>query len=454
MSRRLVVFTGPTLPPAAARAVLSADYLPPVSQGDLYRVALEQPLAIGIIDGYFGSVPSVWHKEILWALSRGIHVFGAASMGALRAAECGRYGMVGIGRIHADFAAGRLTDDDEVAVVHGDQESGFVELSEALVNVRATLERAVAESRLSPAAAEAALALARDLHYPERTWPRILGPAGAAAGAAAAEELAALGAALPAARVNQKRLDALEMLRAMHRLIDEGAAPFSPGFPFEHTDAWENVARTSRRSEEAERGAAGVEPLLEELRLEGEAAPLSLRGALLRALAREQAQRRGLATSQALIEETAARFRRERGLLDEDALQVFLRDNDLDAASSARLIEGEALLRATEALFRGDALRSLVDELRASGRYPAVRARAARKQSLLASLGLAEPALADTGLDEAGLLAWYFEERLGLPRPPPLELHLRRAGLDDQQELLRQAAREYLYLRWAGGHGS
>ena len=43
--------------------------------------------AIGIIDGYFERVPSVWHKEILWAMAEGIHVFGSASMGALRAAE-------------------------------------------------------------------------------------------------------------------------------------------------------------------------------------------------------------------------------------------------------------------------------------------------------------------------------------------------------------------------------
>ena len=38
---------------------------------------------IGIIDGHFGNVPSVWHKEILFALSKGVEVSGAASMGAL-----------------------------------------------------------------------------------------------------------------------------------------------------------------------------------------------------------------------------------------------------------------------------------------------------------------------------------------------------------------------------------
>ena len=59
----------------------------PSAQGDVYRVAQERPSAIGIVDGYFEGVLSVWHKEILWAMAEGIHVFGSASMGALRAAE-------------------------------------------------------------------------------------------------------------------------------------------------------------------------------------------------------------------------------------------------------------------------------------------------------------------------------------------------------------------------------
>ena len=71
------VFTGPSLPPKDARAELDAIFLPPVSQGDVYRFAIERPAAIGIIDGFFENVPSVWHKEILWAMAQGIHVFGA-----------------------------------------------------------------------------------------------------------------------------------------------------------------------------------------------------------------------------------------------------------------------------------------------------------------------------------------------------------------------------------------
>ena len=36
---------------------LEAVYLPPAAEGDVYRAALKRPQAIGIIDGYFQSIP-------------------------------------------------------------------------------------------------------------------------------------------------------------------------------------------------------------------------------------------------------------------------------------------------------------------------------------------------------------------------------------------------------------
>ena len=82
-----IVFAGPSL--AGADLSLPEDFVlaPPARQGDVYRAARSRPTAIGVVDGYFEGVPSVWHKEILWALSNGIAVYGSASIGALRAAE-------------------------------------------------------------------------------------------------------------------------------------------------------------------------------------------------------------------------------------------------------------------------------------------------------------------------------------------------------------------------------
>ncbi|MEJ0097006.1 MAG: TfuA-like protein [Bauldia sp.] len=51
------------------------------------KAVLAGASVIGLVDGVFENVASVWHKEILYALSEGVQVFGAASMGALRAAD-------------------------------------------------------------------------------------------------------------------------------------------------------------------------------------------------------------------------------------------------------------------------------------------------------------------------------------------------------------------------------
>ncbi len=90
---RAAIFVGPTLPPRLRPTDPLWEWRPPVRQGDVYRVAQTRPDAIGIIDGYFEIVPTVWHKEILWAMAQGIPVYGAASIGALRAAELDVFGM-------------------------------------------------------------------------------------------------------------------------------------------------------------------------------------------------------------------------------------------------------------------------------------------------------------------------------------------------------------------------
>ena len=103
-------------------------------------------------------------------------MFGAASMGALRAAELDSFGMVGVGRIYEAYRSGvfepfadELFDgDDEVAIVHGPAETGYVAASEAMVDIRATLVAATASGILSPALRDALVVLAKGLPYPER----------------------------------------------------------------------------------------------------------------------------------------------------------------------------------------------------------------------------------------------------------------------------------------------
>ena len=83
----LFVMAGPTIGRDDIYDTMGEDggevvLLPPASQGDVYAATRFRPWAIGIVDGYFERVPAVWHKEILWAMSQGVRVYGAASMGA------------------------------------------------------------------------------------------------------------------------------------------------------------------------------------------------------------------------------------------------------------------------------------------------------------------------------------------------------------------------------------
>jgi hypothetical protein len=240
-----VIFVGPSLPPNARLNLGSGiDWRPPVRQGELYRAALGRPAVIGVIDGYFEVTPTVWHKEILWAMTEGIHVFGAASIGALRAAELDVFGMKGIGRIYEDYRDGVLEDDDEVAVLHGPAELGYPPLTEAMVNIRATLAAAISASIVSAALAAELTAIAKSLLYKERTYGAMLD--GAAKAGLHASELVWFGEWLPAGRVDQKRLDALATLDAIRSHLAAEVPPLHVSYEFADTAAWHAAARRVR----------------------------------------------------------------------------------------------------------------------------------------------------------------------------------------------------------------
>lgn len=164
------VFLGPTLEHATAQHHLPhAHYHPPVQCGDLIRLLRLHPQYIIIIDGLYEQVPAVWHKEIMLALDRGIEVYGAASMGALRAAELHHYGMIGVGTIFQAFASNQLTDDDEVAVLHHGREYSYLPLNDAMVNIRKTLAIAVEQKIISLNLKEELIKWCKAQFYPNRS---------------------------------------------------------------------------------------------------------------------------------------------------------------------------------------------------------------------------------------------------------------------------------------------
>ena len=226
----------PPTPPIAG-----IEWRPPVRQGDLYSAALSGPAIIGVTDGYFEIVPTVWHKEILWAMAQGIHVYGSASIGALRAVELTDFGMKGIGHIYRQFHTGQLTDDDEVALLHGPAEIGYVQLTDAMVNVRATIDSALQLGIVEPAFAARLVSIAKSLFYKDRTYETIL--KAATEQGLAPQVIRRFASWLPGGQVDQKRIDASEMLQAITAHISSGLIPLKVSYEFSHTFAWEEARR-------------------------------------------------------------------------------------------------------------------------------------------------------------------------------------------------------------------
>ncbi len=172
-ARRIIIYTGTSITHEDARKILSnADYRPPVRRGNIIRAIREEPDVIGIIDGVFFNRAAVGHREILEAIKRGITVFGGASMGALRASELDRHGMIGVGTIYQRYRSEIYTSDDEVAVVL-DPET-CKPLSTPLVNIRETLHKAAAEDLITPAEEREIVRIARETYYPERNYRALL----------------------------------------------------------------------------------------------------------------------------------------------------------------------------------------------------------------------------------------------------------------------------------------
>lgn len=172
---KTLVFLGPSLPVEEAKKILpDAMYFPPVKQSDLVSYTkIHQPDVIALIDGEFGQALSVWHKEILYAIHTGVTVIAGGSMGAIRAVETEAFGTIGVGEIFKAFKSGLINDDDEVALLHGDEEIGYKNLSEPMINIRATIAVMRREGKITDKQAEELSKKAKELFYPERTIHRI-----------------------------------------------------------------------------------------------------------------------------------------------------------------------------------------------------------------------------------------------------------------------------------------
>jgi hypothetical protein len=300
--------------------------LPPAGQGDVWRALELRPKALALVDGVFESRPSVWHHELLDALDAGVAVFGAASMGALRAAELWRHGMVGVGEIFRAYRDGELTGDDEVALLHAGAEHGFRALTLPLVNVRRAAADAARAGALTAAEARRLVRAGERIFYQARLWPALL--EAARLGPRARERwrrFAAAGLADPKAE------DARACLAAAASYAGSRAAPPAP--------PWPPRARPShvRHRRLAATGA------LERLAAAPDAAALAERG-LRRLVVAALGRSLGVAVSRDEAAAAGAAWLDGLGVAARDR-EAFLAASGLDRAEAARLFEALAIER-------------------------------------------------------------------------------------------------------------
>lgn len=200
----ILVFAGPSLPPDV-EIDPAVRLMPPAACGDLVRALRHDPVAIGLVDGIFETAPTVWHKEILTILDRGIPVYGGASLGALRAAELDRYGMAGVGAIYETYRDGVLESDAAVMVSHAPAGLGYRPLTVALVDVEASLS--LADLELDDRSMLRAIAW--HTNFRDRSWKAIVAEF---ARRTTAERASQVSAKIAAVAFSQKERDTRTLL--------------------------------------------------------------------------------------------------------------------------------------------------------------------------------------------------------------------------------------------------
>ena len=359
----VIVFAGPSIPRESIDSISGFEWRPPVSQGDVYRAAKQRPRAIAIIDGYFEGVPSVWHKEILWAMSRGIHVFGASSMGALRAAELHTFGMRGVGEVFEKYRDGVYEDDDEVAVQHGPVELGFLAVNVPMVNVRATVESALNEGVLGAPAGDVLIQSAKSIFYPKRQWEIVLATAvDKGMEKSVAEHFSDW---LPNGERDIKREDAARLVQELQQFLQNESDSFDTAYQFEWTVMWDRFAggNTKLVENDMERD------IVDELRMQPDAYSRMATRARLKQLALREAERKRVTVHIDQTRKRLSELRERLGLYSRAQLDEWMRNNELEETDLQTMLEEQQ--KQHEVMIRTGAIdnSSIIQELRAAGDY-------------------------------------------------------------------------------------
>jgi hypothetical protein len=428
------VFIGPTISESEARQWLDAVYLPPVAQGDILSVLRYEAEIIGIIDGYYERVPAVWHKEILLALARRVWVIGAASIGALRAAELHSFGMRGVGEVFEWYRDGLIDADDEVAIHHASRELGYKPLSEALVNIRKTLQAAVRDKIIQETTRQTLIEIGLETPFWERSYPALLKMA--AQDGLPPGELDRLERFVSKNRIDLKKQDAIQALRHMARL-QNGPPPPPATFDLQRTVYLENLA---------DRDLSLNPP--GETRLTPESIVNHARLALKDFLALEQravnnsalltfAHLIGLEASPQEVRKELEEIRQHLKLSNQDLLS-WMRCQHLTEEELERFVAEKLVLSKVLKLFASPANQDVLRQLRLEDKYERLA-----RSALESEIAFAKDSLVE-GLSPEELARFYCAQ-IKREMPDSLEILAQELGFNEESSLIVELQKFYAW---------
>lgn len=441
------LFIGPSLPEVERHAGDGIVLLPPVAAGDLLRLDARPGDLVGIADGYFHQTRAVRHKEILHLLDTGATVLGAASMGALRAAELDVFGMVGVGGIYRDYRSGKLTGDDEVALLHGAAEDGYPAGSEPMVNLRATLDRSVREGLLDVGTAGDLATALVSRPYRLRTYADLIHLARNAN--VPEERIGRLRDLFANRAVNRKREDALRLVAVMRRIAGLGSPerPRTERAPTVYLHRWQLGARSVSTDD----GPVPVMSVLRTYQLFARDYPGFQRETVFAALARECGEDCGAGTGEPL--DAALTHGRHRGIVPDldappgelDFLDQWLTAEERKTGSDRDRLAAflvRSYLVAPGVPAEGLAIERLVSE----GAAAATARIAAAAAEVNEEARRRRDAFDIHALSEDRILS-YLAERWGV-EPQDLELHALDRGFPSLEVVVAAARPYYLLARY------
>jgi hypothetical protein len=173
--KKPIIFLGPSLSHEKARKIIQADFRGPAKKGDLLRASgdIDDSTIVCLVDALFlQDYPPSPIEVYQLMLNKNIKLYGAASLGALRAVELEKFGMIGMGKIFELYKKGKLTADDEVAVTFIEGEHQLQ--SEAMIDIRFNLFLAHRMGIINEITKKTIAKVAKNIYFPYRNYTDIL----------------------------------------------------------------------------------------------------------------------------------------------------------------------------------------------------------------------------------------------------------------------------------------